>query len=300
MVRNLKNETILIDDATVRSTTSTSYVTVASYNITLTAKSILLYSYEIKGSAANYMYARLKIGTVYIGGEPNPSTDYTLVAGVFALDAGSYTVELQLRTVSASNAAYVRNFRLGRVSFSDASALSLQAAGTTSISLSSRKTCIGTTIRGVIIIQVYATSVPTVSVDGVTLSPIQTGEKYVYSYICALNSNHTVYVSTGSFAAVYSPWFTHASDGETVSLSFPQGSTLYVVTEPLFANPTKSIKIGKKRIASFGDAVDYFYTASGVDRLTAAYTFEVVEVEKSQLFLSGLGGCVSIIGVDVR
>ncbi len=99
---------------------------------------------------------------------------------------------------------------------------------------------------------------------------------------------------------IYSPWVLTDSMLEPVTLDFPQGSTLYVTLEPLSRNPTKNVKIGKKRAVSFGDSTDYYSTASGTDILAHNYTFETVEIGNCQLFISGYGGCVSMIGVDVR
>jgi len=99
---------------------------------------------------------------------------------------------------------------------------------------------------------------------------------------------------------VLCPWIIPAGEYEPVTLNFPQGSTLYIVLEPLNDNPTKNVKIGKKRGVSFGDTTDYYYTASGTDILQADYTFESVEVESCSLLISGHGGCISIIAVDVR
>ena len=98
------------------------------------------------------------------------------------------------------------------------------------------------------------------------------------------------------------PWIIPDEEYNPVALDFPQGSTLYVFLEPLNDNPTKYVKIGKQRFVSFGEAMDYYASQSGTDILEFSYTFEVVEVEKStaMLRISGYGGCVSILGVDVR
>ena len=96
------------------------------------------------------------------------------------------------------------------------------------------------------------------------------------------------------------PWFIHHDEYEPIVLDFPQGSTLYVVLEPLHEKPIKKIKIGKRRFVSFGDSTDFYSVASGTDILAHNYTFEFVEVSRSVLLISGYGGCVSILGVDVR
>jgi len=99
---------------------------------------------------------------------------------------------------------------------------------------------------------------------------------------------------------VLSPWILGDSEHQPVSLQIPQGSTLYLVAEPLLSDPTKVVKLGKKRAISFGDSTDYYSTASGTGILSWNYTFESVEVSNSLLFASGYGGCISIIAVDVR
>lgn len=304
MVRKIGEENRLIHDTTQRGTNQTTYTTVASYNITLEKRCILLYYYDI-GGAVVYPYARLKIGPLCIGGERGPNigaSTYLKKYGFFALDAGSYTVELQLRSESSSYTVYVREFILGVISFSDISSIVLQSAGQSTIMLASRKTCVGTTKRAALIIQAYSSSgAPTVTVDGNQLSAAASdNEKYVYSTSVTLDSSHTVNVSTGCYSAIMSPWLLPASDSEFISLCFPQGSTLYIVTEPLWDNPTKNIRIGKIRVISFGASTDYYSSASGTGILTFNYTFESLRVEDITLYVSGLGGCISIIGVDVR
>lgn len=96
------------------------------------------------------------------------------------------------------------------------------------------------------------------------------------------------------------PWLLGDADYEPVSLDFPQGSTLYVILEPLNINPTKYARIGKVRFFSFGDDTDYYKSVSGAGILSLDYTFETVEVVNSILSVKGLGGCVSMIGVDIR
>jgi hypothetical protein len=99
---------------------------------------------------------------------------------------------------------------------------------------------------------------------------------------------------------VVCPWIIPNVAYEPISLNVPQGSTIYIITEPLDANPTKHVKIGKERFVSFGDAADYYYMDSGTNILESSYTFEAVEVEDILLFISGYGGCVSTLAVDVR
>ncbi len=97
------------------------------------------------------------------------------------------------------------------------------------------------------------------------------------------------------------PWIIPESQYEPLTLDFAQGSTLYVIVEPLTANPTKNVKVGKIRgISGFGDAAEFYKTVTGADILSFDYTFEVVEVDQCSLYVDGYEGCVSVIGVDVR
>jgi len=94
------------------------------------------------------------------------------------------------------------------------------------------------------------------------------------------------------------PWIIPSAEYEPLSLSFPQGSTLYIVLEPLSSDPTKSIRLGYVRAWDLG--YNYYSTASGTGILNWNYTFEAVPVEQCILLVSGGGGCISIIAVDVR
>jgi hypothetical protein len=110
------------------------------------------------------------------------------------------------------------------------------------------------------------------------------------------NANTTCYVSI-----VACPWILpYNTTIQPLTLNFPQGSTLYIVMEPLWQDPTKTLKLGKTRAVSFGDSTDYYSTASGTGIVSWNYTFESVNVASCSLFVGGYGGCISIIAVDVR
>ncbi len=70
--------------------------------------------------------------------------------------------------------------------------------------------------------------------------------------------------------------------------------------EPLDKDPTKNSKIGKVRAVSYGDATDFYSTASGTGILSHTYTFEIVAVSDVSVFVNGFGGCISLVGVDER
>ena len=233
---------------------------------------------------------------------------------------------------------YVQNFKLGKLSLSDVQGCSLAAySAEITKNLPQRKTCVGPSKNGnmIIIVSAYTSGVPTnfanvgesiwndvsITVDGTQRNWTERKQDNIAGqssviYGAALGrlhislaagSNHTVSIAKTNANTVvnislcYSPWLLSADTTfEPVSLDFPQGSTLYVVAEPLSANPTKNIKVGKKRAVSFGSATDYYSTASGTDILSWSYTFEIVEVTNATLAVDGWGGCIGAIAVDVR
>jgi hypothetical protein len=119
-------------------------------------------------------------------------------------------------------------------------------------------------------------------------------------YLKAYNGYASQKTVRGYISIVYGPWILTDTLMEPLSFSFPQGSTLYLMLEPLFRNPTKNIKLGKKRAVSFGDSTDYYSTGSGTNILSWNYTFEIVEVDDCVLVVEGYGGCISVVGVDMR
>jgi len=125
-------------------------------------------------------------------------------------------------------------------------------------------------------------------------------------YPVSIGTSHTVDIerdngSTDIFVSVVScPWLLSSENTEPISLYFPEGSTLYVLVEPLDEDSTKNSYIGKKRAVSHGDATDYYSTESGTGILTHSYTFEVVQPGKVDYVANGLGGCIAHIAVDIR
>jgi hypothetical protein len=110
------------------------------------------------------------------------------------------------------------------------------------------------------------------------------------------NGSTVVHISV-----ILCPWILPPdTDFEPIDLDFPQGSTIYLMLEPLTENPTKNSKIGKERAISFGDTTDYYSTASGTGILKHTYTFEEVKNGAVLLVTYGKGACISSIGVDMR
>jgi len=51
---------------------------------------------------------------------------------------------------------------------------------------------------------------------------------------------------------------------------------------------------------SYGDTTDFYSTASGIGILSHSYTFETVSVTDVTIVVNGLGGCISMVGLDER
>jgi len=306
MVRRIKNEQNLVSDPTQYATASTSYYTVASYNISLSRASLMIYKYEIANANAGFRaQARLKIGDRHVGGHVQGGTAFAAKGGMFYLPAGSYTIEVQLRTHNASYSAYLRNFELGMADFADMAYVAMRGLGGSTLTLPSRRTVIGRLKRGTLYIEAYCTVTPPLTINGAAKGWTFTDwENYVYCQSVNLDSSYTISVGTDPYHVTYSailcPWILPPSDAEIVDLGFPQGSTLYLVLEPLRSNPIKYLKLGKRRAVSFGDLTDYYSTASGTDILTWNYTFEIIEVSNCLLLISGYGGCISTMACDIR
>ena len=107
------------------------------------------------------------------------------------------------------------------------------------------------------------------------------------------NANTVVHVSV-----VFCPWILPISASSIFNFTFSKNSTLYITLEPCMTNPTKYLQVGKWR--GFSGSGAYYSEQSGVDILEAHYTFETVDPDKTPVYVKGHGGCISIIGVDVR
>jgi hypothetical protein len=102
-----------------------------------------------------------------------------------------------------------------------------------------------------------------------------------------------------SISAIICPWIIPTSEYEPITLEFPQGSTIYVLLEPFLSDPTKTLKIGSRVLLGSASTSSY-YTASGTGIVTASYTFEIVGVSGCVMTVSGYGGCITAVGVDIR
>ncbi|MCS7137418.1 MAG: hypothetical protein NZ941_03505 [Candidatus Caldarchaeum sp.] len=91
---------------------------------------------------------------------------------------------------------------------------------------------------------------------------------------------------------------------EPLLLDIPKGSTVYVLVEPLYTVQDRRIWLGKTRFRSFGNATDYYSTASAtsssITLLSWNYTFEMVDPANVTLLFEGPGACIGSIAADIR
>ncbi|MEM3579475.1 MAG: hypothetical protein QXL54_04570 [Candidatus Bathyarchaeia archaeon] len=338
MVRKIRNEENLVYDPDTYSTTTASWLTFVSKSLSLSEDSFIAIFFNLIEQTSAIQFVRVKV-TVN-------STDYYVYANIrkgntsgaleehgvlLYLPAGSITVTFEGKTNNASYPCQIKNIMIGKISFSDMTGLKWQTYSTQlSTGLASRKTCLGATKKGVLLVNCTGVTSNDVTnfqnpgesltnyvkllVDGVQYAwtdrrndPTSGEVSWAVAAIPAsLDEAHTITIEKGNSATAvnisvtFSPWLLPKVDVEALSLLVPQGSTVYVTLEPLFLNPTKIVKLGKKRAVTFGDSTDFYSTASGTGILNWNYTFESVSVEQVSLFVSGFGGCISIIGVDVR
>lgn len=304
-------------------------------NITLTEDSIIILSYTFYSCRASNH--RLLFGSLPVSGgalqSPDMATEYnTAVKGYVALPAGTYQVKAEATT---NGKASVSDMVVGIISFADTQkANHATYSSAITLTLPTRKLAVGTVKNGNLNIHVFA-STPNAQTNMDNVGENNTNSVKIYvdgaqkSWTARLSDNvsvasefygaaygmlsipasagtqHTITISKSANTTVYvsvvfCPWIIPPVEYEPVSLDFPQGSTIYLTLEPLCGNPTKTVKLGKVRAISFGDSTDFYSTSSGVDILAWNYTFETVEVANAVLLVSGYGGCISIIGVDVR
>ena len=328
-VRQLASEQNFIDVATAYTRNNAAWGTIHEYgNITLSEDSLIVFTFVIGLTQSAY---RLKIGSYYAHGCYVAGT-YT---GLAFVAAGTHMVKMEQKNVGADT-GHISNFQLGKAKFSDTKNSNL-AAYSVPISLTiaqrSPPSFFGTLKNAIWAIMVWAytpgaqtnfENVGDVSVNGVavafdffdgdqqnwTVRIQDTGSNetaYAYCFQSkTVGLPHTITITKRNAATVVHisifacPWLLAGIDNEPMTLNFSQGSTLYLVFEPLNADPTKNSYIGKVRAVSYGDTTDFYSTASGTGILAHTYTFELVDATSVTVIVNGLGGCISLIGLDER
>lgn len=334
-VRQLQNESSLIDDDTTYNMGGGGWGTLKDYgNIVLTALTLIVWRAEFP-TQGRY---RIKIGSYYVWGRyVNSSAECGYRMGLAYVAAGTHGVVVE------SKGGDVRYFKLGKAKFSDEVGENLATyASQISKTVASRTTCVGPLKNSAFIVVCWAkttgaqtnfenpgdslTNGVSLAVDGTQITWTErnqdTGSDETASatYYCVLSvgSAHTFEITKDNAAtqvdiSVYAcPWLLTGTSHEPVTLDCSQGSTLYVMLEPLTGDITKLVAVGKKRAVSFGDATDYYSKSTGTGLLSFSYTFESVAPENTPLFVNGFlasdpdlspyggCGCIGFIGVDLR
>jgi hypothetical protein len=330
MVREVDRESLDIEEATEYTRKATSWGTLHSYGaINPGTAGVYAVRFEARHSYGGDI--RLKIGLYYVYGI-EPGANYSTYQVLCYLTTGSQTVLVQNRAETSDGTGYIKNFRMGCVEFSDVDGEALKTyASSFDMNLASRGVPVGTINKATIIVNCFAytsgaqtnfenvgdslTNGVSLSIEGsqvdwtTRLQDTESDENAWAEYygVCNLDENITVAISKDNGSTVIHicvmmcPWILNSeTDFEPVVLDFPQGSTLYIITEPLLTNSTVNIKIGKERAVSFGDATDYYSTASGTGILQHDYTFNDVKIGKVLLLVHGKGACISSLGVDIR
>lgn len=327
MVRLLSSESNLLNVVTEYNRTNTAYGSVHNYgNVVLPVDGLLLVNLQSKGSVG---YLRFKIGGVYAYAIRLNSAAYVTLSFSVYLAAGTY--EIDVESAASSGAVYIQNFQAGFASFSDLQGSVLAAyAGAIAKTTTVRATPAGNLKNTVYCVNVYAitagaqtnlensgdalTNGVQVLLDGTqqTWSERNQGDANGMAaggkcYIAAsAGVSHSITITTDNGATAVNinvavcPWILPYALSEIVTLDFPQGSTVYLTEEPLDANPTKYVYVGKIRGVTFGVATDYYASASATGISAFSYTFESVKVSQCIMTVYGLGGCISIIAVDLR
>ncbi len=335
-LRSLQDEKALINDATFYGTSSTTWTTVKDYgNVTLSKAGILILKYQIKNNVT-FSNHRISVGGIYAIGCPRSGTGTFDMLTMLALNAGTYNITAQAVNYSGGpDTTGIQNMRVGFVSFPDLTVNNL-AVYSSQVTLipPARRSFWGSVARVVLYIAVFAytpgaqTNFENIGdnlTNGVSLlvngnqvnwserihdnlaSPYGAGSAWYRFATRGAGTDHGFTVNKRNVNTVVNisiilcPWILGDDSGNRIlDLDFPQGSTLYISLEPLTADVTKYIKIGKPRWLSFGEATDYFSTASGTGILNHYYTFEQVRPSDCQCLLYGSGGCVARIALDVR
>jgi hypothetical protein len=331
MTRHVGNEENTMNVTSMYSRSGTTWGTIHSYgSINPATPGIYLVRYQLSATD-NTAEIRIKVGSRYIHGAMQGTGTLT-VQGVCYLPAGSQTVIAEHRHSSSIGSGRIQNFQLGRIEFSDVDAEALQtyASGLT-LNVPTRPLPLGSIKQVCVMVNCWAytsgaqtnfENIGDALTNGVSLtiegSQVDWTERKqdtvgrenawanyfgvagpgqdIAVSITKDNANTVVHV-----CVVACPWILPGtSTFEPMTLTIPQGSTIYLMLEPMHLNPTKTIKIGTVRAITFGDTTDFYSTSSGTNILTYNYTFQEVKNGAVLLYTYGLGGCIASIGVDIR
>lgn len=331
--RLLGSEVNLINDATIYNF-SGAMATIKDWgNVTLASAGILLIKFNLySGSAGVSTYARIKVGSIYVYAKRTSSTSSTVYGCAVYLNAGTYDILAEGATLGGITSGF-GSFQCGFTKFNDLQA-STEAAysGSIALTVTSRVTPLGALNQAVYLVQCMAytpaavtnfenvgDNLPngvSVTIDGAQKNwserdqdadSIQaSGARLALPF--AVGSSHTVAISKRNantvvnISVIACPWILGDVVHTPITFNFSQGSTIYASFEPLFLNPTKFAAIGMPRAITFGAADDYYSSSSAVDIMLFTYTLDLFDIYSASnfFFVNGTGGCITLIGVDMR
>ncbi|MGA3192477.1 MAG: hypothetical protein ABSD73_08200 [Candidatus Bathyarchaeia archaeon] len=299
-------------------------------NITIPNTGLVMFKFSIDGGLSGFN-CRLKVGTIYVWAlSTSVSYSQTTFFAAVWLAAGTYDVLFEGNYVS--NSAHIYFMYAGYTLFNDiqAATFAVYSSGIP-LTVARRNTPLGPLSQATYAIQVYAvtasaktnlenvgdnlTNGVSVSIDSVQVNwterlspdntngfgvsgrvflPYSVGTAHTITFSLR-NSNTNVYVSV-----VACPWILGPVNHSPLNLTFSQLSTINVILNPLWNDPTKFIGVGIQRGISFGTATDYYNSASGTGLMNYSYMIDTPDISQVNLFVNGWGGCIEVIGVDLR
>jgi hypothetical protein len=327
--RLANNELNLLNDPTDYSANDATWTLLNDYgSFTLANPGIVLIKFDALLEGGGEGALRVKVGANHVFlGKPAYGTPTTYGTALY-LPAGTYNV--QVEDISTFYTIHVSNFQVGLAFLNDvqASALQTYTSGIT-LTVPTRPTPIGPLTNTTFFVHVYAytpsantafENVGETLVNGVAVwvDGIQhdwserVNDDHTWQAACAklaagftAGSAHTVAITKANantivlLCVIASPWILPDDVFAPVTMNFPQNSTLYVVLEPWFTNPTgKLVGVGNVRAITFGLTDDYYSSSTGADIISYSSRIDIQDIANNNLWMKGLGGCIGIIGVD--
>jgi hypothetical protein len=332
MVRNLSKEANLMSDVAPYNVTVAAWTIAHDYgNIVLSEAGMVAFTIKYYNSGPTGDGAvRLSIGGKVVFAVRTTSITEITAFGMVYLAAGTYNVLAEGYKISGTSIR-VQNFQLGKFFFSDTDGEALQAySAELGVTLAARKTPLGIITHGTLYVMASASTPAAVTnfenvgdslpngvdllIDGVQVnwsSRQQDASPYGYGYAyhvgyATTGSTHTIIVTKDNadtvvnISVVFCPWVLWSSEyWNLIDFEFPEGSTIYVTLEPFMSDVSKTLRIGAYRGIDLGE-FEWYYTSSGTGILNCSYSFEILKVSGNLLVVTGWGGCVSILAVDLR
>jgi hypothetical protein len=298
-------------------------------NITLAQAGCVILQFKVSFQTGNNA-CRVKVGSYYVWARSsNGYFAQTNFGAVIWLAAGTYDVLVE---GYGPTPAEISSIIVGYVPLNDiqGNALAAYSSGIV-LTVANRNTPLGPLMQAVYAVQVFAqtagaltnlenvgdnlTNGVSILVDG---TQVNWGEKYSPEVSnsdgvsgkaflpYSVGSSHTVTISQRNvntivhISVIACPWILGQAVHAPVNLTFSQLSTVDIILNPLFADPTKFIGVGQPRSISFGAATDYYNSASGTGLINYSYMIDTPDISQVDLFVSGMGGCIEVIGVDLR